>query len=86
MADAALLKAWAGKVTAVLGTGCPRLLALHAALPGTSVARGSKLRPADVANMPVTNRKDKNNLEEAATCFLCQELGDGAGGEGAEWL
>lgn len=27
------------------------------------------------------NRKDKKSLEEAATCFLCQELGDGAGGE-----
>lgn len=29
---------------------------------------------------PVTNRKDKKSLEEAATCFLCQELGAGAGG------
>lgn len=31
---------------------------------------------------PVTNRKDKKSLEEAATCFLCRELGDGAVGGG----
>lgn len=54
---------------------------LCAALPETSAAGGSEPGPADVLTLtPVTSRKDKKNFEEAATCFLHLELGDGAGG------
>lgn len=32
---------------------------------------------------PVTNRKGKENLQEAATCFLRREMGDGVREENA---
>lgn len=50
---------------------CQRPVLLEEASPGQQML---------LTLTPVTSRKDKKNLEEAATCFLHLELGDGAGG------
>lgn len=53
---------------------------LHAALPESRAAERRKRRPADVTDTYACHQQkgQENNLEEAATCFLRQDLGDGA--------
>lgn len=79
---AALLRALVGEAAPGAWHGAP-------AAPGSSTQpcqRPVLLEEARLGQQmlltltPVTSRKAEKNLEEAATCFLRQELGDGAGG------